>query len=440
MQPPSERAAAGRTPLAAALLDYRHHPGRYSIARREPAILFASIREVLQLAAGKSAHDEHGALQAAAAFFVRSALIHPGADHYTLLGVGRASDEATIKAHYRLMMRLVHPDFSAATGAAWPSDAATRLNRAYEVLGTPDKRARYDEELFGPAAAPRPAPVTRPHAVPPRTPAGTEPRVLVKWLAGGFGALGALGVVGLLVAGGGDRESLIRGTPTFRTAVLPLLVDTPSVDPLPVATDEAATPPARIDGPQPAPAPAPTAAPLAPLAPRIAAASIPPAAVPAEPVPAQPAPPAAPAAASPLAVAPPAIASALPAPVAAAVKPNPGVTLAQAQPLLAALIQQLESGRGDRVLSLLERDARNAPAARALSRQLDGLVDGARPVTLSTVEFRAEPAEGRLFVTGHIRFHAGDAGAAVKRLGLRVEFMSRDGAVVMTGLSGLGDN
>lgn len=432
MQPPSERAAPGRTPLAAALLDYRHHPGRYSIARREPAILFASIREVLQLAAGKSAHDEHGALQPAAAFFVRSALIHPGADHYTLLGVGRASDESTIKAHYRLMMRLVHPDFSAAHGTAWPSDAATRLNRAYEVLGTPDKRARYDEELFGPAPAPRPAPPTRQRAVTPRKPAATEPRVLVKWLAGGFGALGALGVVAMLVVGGGDRENLIRGTPTFRTAVLPLLPDAPGVDPLPIATDEAATPPGRSDGVQPSPA-------TPPLAPRIAAASVPPAAVPAEPVQAQPAAPVPPAAAAPPAVAPPAVVAALPAPVAAAVKPNPGVTLAQAQPLLAALIQQLESGRGDRVLSLLERDARNAPAARALSRQLDGLVDGARPVTLSTVEFRAEPGEGRLFVTGHIRFQAGDAGAAVKRLALRVEFMSRDGAVVMTGLSGLGD-
>lgn len=441
MQPPSERAVAGRTRLAAALLDYRHHPGRYSIGRREPAILFASIPEVLQLAAGKSAHDEPAALQPHAAFFVRTALIYPGADHYTLLGLERASDAARIKAHYRLMMRLVHPDFAAGPGADWPSDAATRLNLAYEVLGSPARRARYDEEISPPAAATRPAPRPAPHARQPIAsapkPPATEPRVLVKWLAGGFGVLGALGVVALVVASGGDPEHLIRGTPLSRTAVLPLLLETPGIDPLPDATEMPAAPPGRIGMVPPAPT----------SAPRIAAASGHPAAVQPEPVRVEHAPPAPAPAAPPVAIAspavapPPAIAPAVPAAAApVAVKPNPGVTLAQVQPLLAALIQQLESGRGDRVLSLLERDARNTPAARALSRQLDGLVDGAQPVTLSNVEFRAEPAEGRLFVTGHVRFHAGDPGTAVKRLGLRAEFMARDGAVVMTGLSGLGEN
>ena len=102
----------------------------------------------------------------------------------------------------------------------------------------------------------------------------------------------------------------------------------------------------------------------------------------------------------------------------------------------------MESGRGDRLLNLLDRDARNEPAARALSRQLEGLVNGLRPVVLSHVEFRPEPAEGRLYVVGHIRLQAGEAaaGAIAKKLSLRVEFMSRDGAVVMTGLSALGEN
>jgi hypothetical protein len=108
--------------------------------------------------------------------------------------------------------------------------------------------------------------------------------------------------------------------------------------------------------------------------------------------------------------------------------------------LLATLLQQVESGRGERLLNMLDREARSAPAAQALSRQLDGLAEGARPVRLSQAEFRAEPAaEGRLYVIGHIRLHSADAGPAAvsKRLVLRVEFMSRDGAVVMTGLSGL---
>jgi hypothetical protein len=128
-------------------------------------------------------------------------------------------------------------------------------------------------------------------------------------------------------------------------------------------------------------------------------------------------------------------------PITVAPTPNAGVTLAEAQPLLATLLQQVESGRGDRLLNLLDRDARNEPAARALSRQLDGLVNGLRPVVLSHVEFRPEPAEGRLYVVGHIRLQAGEAASAIaKKLSLRVEFMSRDGAVVMTGLTALGEN
>ncbi|ROZ66182.1 hypothetical protein EEB15_26775 [Ramlibacter sp. WS9] len=103
------------------------------------------------------------------------------------------------------------------------------------------------------------------------------------------------------------------------------------------------------------------------------------------------------------------------------------------------LLLQLESGRGERLLNLLERDARNAPAARALARQFDGLVAGAHPVKLAKVEFRAEPADGRLFVVGHVRLHTGDASAA-KPLALRIEFMSREGTVVMTGLSALAEN
>ncbi|ROZ66345.1 hypothetical protein EEB15_26405, partial [Ramlibacter sp. WS9] len=194
--------------MSVALLDYHRQPGKYSTALREPAVLFGSIRAILQLAAGKSADDEHGAsVQRAAAFFVRFAVIFPGADHYTLLGVTRASDAATIKEHYRLMMRLVHPDFSGGPGSAWPSDAATRINLAYEALGSPEKRAQYEERFPTPTVATRPTPPAgAPDAAPPK-PAAPEPRVLVKHLAAGFGALGAMGVLALVVASNSEHES-----------------------------------------------------------------------------------------------------------------------------------------------------------------------------------------------------------------------------------------
>ena len=65
-------------------------------------------------------------------------------------------------------------------------------------------------------------------------------------------------------------------------------------------------------------------------------------------------------------------------------------------------------------------------------------VTSARPVKLSHVELRAEPGDGRLFVVGHFRVLAGEQtiGSMGKKMVLRAEFVSRDGNVVITGLSG----
>ncbi|MEO8654036.1 MAG: hypothetical protein ABI409_07930 [Ramlibacter sp.] len=122
--------------------------------------------------------------------------------------------------------------------------------------------------------------------------------------------------------------------------------------------------------------------------------------------------------------------------------PVAGLTLSEAQPLLSKLLQQLESGFGDRVIGLLEREARSKPEAQALSRQYDDLVAGLRPVRLSQVEFKAEPADGRLLVTGHVQLLGGGlaVGSPGKKMVLRAEFASREGTVVMTGLSGVPAN
>ena len=63
-------------------------------------------------------------------------------DYYRILGVDKRADDREIKAAFRRMARRYHPDVN-------PDDAAAEgrfkdLNEAYEVLGDPEKRRRYD--------------------------------------------------------------------------------------------------------------------------------------------------------------------------------------------------------------------------------------------------------------------------------------------------------
>ena len=68
------------------------------------------------------------------------------ADFYDLLGVRRDADADTLKRAYRRLARQYHPDINKEPGA---EDRFKEIGRAYEVLGDPDKRARYDQ--FGEA-------------------------------------------------------------------------------------------------------------------------------------------------------------------------------------------------------------------------------------------------------------------------------------------------
>ncbi len=68
------------------------------------------------------------------------------ADYYDLLGVGRDADNDTLKRAYRRLARQYHPDINKEPGA---EDRFKEIGRAYEVLGDPQKRARYDQ--FGEA-------------------------------------------------------------------------------------------------------------------------------------------------------------------------------------------------------------------------------------------------------------------------------------------------
>jgi molecular chaperone DnaJ len=68
------------------------------------------------------------------------------ADYYQLLGVGRDADAESLKKAYRRLARQYHPDVNKDPRA---EDKFKEIGRAYEVLGDPKTRARYDQ--FGEA-------------------------------------------------------------------------------------------------------------------------------------------------------------------------------------------------------------------------------------------------------------------------------------------------
>jgi len=62
-------------------------------------------------------------------------------NHYQVLGVSPSAGPDAIRAAYRHMARLTHPDVQCGSGAR---PAFDRVLRAYEVLSNPCSRLRYD--------------------------------------------------------------------------------------------------------------------------------------------------------------------------------------------------------------------------------------------------------------------------------------------------------
>jgi curved DNA-binding protein CbpA len=60
-------------------------------------------------------------------------------DYYAILGVAKTSTAAEIKAAYRKLAGVVHPDREAQAGGLM-----ALVNEAYEVLSDPKRRAAYD--------------------------------------------------------------------------------------------------------------------------------------------------------------------------------------------------------------------------------------------------------------------------------------------------------
>lgn len=200
--------------LIEALLDFERMPGRYPLGLREPRVLFEHMHTVMMLACGRpvpelAAHAQEesaeDALRRASRFFIRTALLRPGADHLTVLGLSTGFNAETLRDHYRMMIRMTHPDFAAADGEGniWPADAAQRINAANDalqtLLGTP---APQGHAVTSPTATPatqvKKAPVSVAARVGRRAPAtgptARRPQTPMRWRW-------AIAVLGVLVTG-----------------------------------------------------------------------------------------------------------------------------------------------------------------------------------------------------------------------------------------------
>jgi hypothetical protein len=66
-------------------------------------------------------------------------------DPYVVLGLSPGASAETVRRRWRTMAKAVHPDVATDRGAA---AEFARLRRAFDVLGDPDRRVRYDADLL----------------------------------------------------------------------------------------------------------------------------------------------------------------------------------------------------------------------------------------------------------------------------------------------------
>lgn len=460
-----------------ALQDFERTPGRFAVALREPQALFEQFYMVMLLATGRPLQGlpdepaQEAALRQAARFFVRTVMLRPGTDHLTLLGLRPGFTPEQLRDHYRLMIRLTHPDFEAA-GEAWPADAATRINLANDVLASPVKRAEYVASLQAqthPAAALQPMPVAplartlrrpkaaRAHGQPERGPWLSRRSKLALAAAGTVLTAGALVFMGPT----GEQGSLsVRQVPEVAAPTLSAataladLRPTPNEDEARAAANLAAALAAVTPAPETQAGPATPARPPRPREARVVATPA---------VLAQDsagmtltmetrlsmkAPPVAAVAASatvaPMATVSTVVAVAEPpapaAPVAPAAEPPTRLTLSDVQPQLTNLLDSLSSGRGENLVQWVGRDWRKQPANGAFVHHFNRLLDGRRVVQLGTVRMAGKPVGHQLVVEGVVQLHMLDANdlAQTRELGLRAHFQGPEGQPVLTQLAATG--
>ena len=64
-------------------------------------------------------------------------------NYYEILHVANFAEIEVVKAAYRAVTKLYHPD----TNSSVDPNVIVKINLAYEVIGNPEKKERYDEEL-----------------------------------------------------------------------------------------------------------------------------------------------------------------------------------------------------------------------------------------------------------------------------------------------------
>ncbi len=79
----------------------------------------------------------------AAVLYIQQILFHEGADSYCLLGVASDADMASVKEHYRWLMRWLHPDRHP---DRWEVVYSERVNRAWNSLNSEQRRSDYDAQ------------------------------------------------------------------------------------------------------------------------------------------------------------------------------------------------------------------------------------------------------------------------------------------------------
>ncbi len=66
-------------------------------------------------------------------------------DLYGILGVSPSASQEQIRGRYRELVRQYHPDLH--PGDAHAAEMMEKVNAAYDVLGNPEERKQYDEQL-----------------------------------------------------------------------------------------------------------------------------------------------------------------------------------------------------------------------------------------------------------------------------------------------------
>ena len=151
----------------------------------------------------------------------------PEENLYELLQVEPTADSRSIRAAYRRLMLLHHPDRNAGADA---QEMAQRLNRAYEILRNPARRSAYDWELSGEPGEP-------PGAVSQRT-GGLWFFARPAWLtgAGVVVAVTAIVVTIVFVTGGGDPANDDQPVQVVAPIATPNI--TPPISPFPTETGD----------------------------------------------------------------------------------------------------------------------------------------------------------------------------------------------------------